>query len=65
MYAEIPEIQRMGVVMERDPWREYSEYEHDKPWRDRDRRQGHVRYEVSVKISTLAKWFKRIFGRKA
>jgi hypothetical protein len=51
--------------MPRDPWREYSEYEPDKPWRDHDRRQGHVRYEVSVKISTLAKWFKRIFGRKA
>jgi hypothetical protein len=50
--------------MERDPWREYSEYEPDKGWKDRDQRKGHVRYEVSVKVSTLVKWFKKLFGRK-
>jgi hypothetical protein len=50
--------------MERDPWREYSEYEHDKPWRDRDRRQGHKRYEILVPVSALVRWVKRIFGGK-
>jgi hypothetical protein len=46
----------------RDPWREYKVDPRDQQ-EDYNRRQGHWKIEASVKVRTLVKWFKKLFGR--
>jgi hypothetical protein len=46
-----------------DPWKEFKDYDPEEQWRDRDKREGHYRFEVLVPVSKIAGWFKQIFGK--
>jgi hypothetical protein len=47
----------------RDPWREYKVDTPLQQQADYNRRRGHWKIEASVKVKTLVKWFKKLFGR--